>query len=122
MVPRGERSSNAPDLLDNLQSWYENNYDTRLLHSNLAFPLLKKLTDIGDPLTKQVFKEEIAKRLIASVSKGFCSIIYYFYREGYISYLTRDEFWSVFGADGQILYEIEKLVRKYEIVDNKRVY
>src|SRR4030042_4212275 len=28
----------------NLQAWYEHNYDTNLLHSNLAFPLLKKLT------------------------------------------------------------------------------
>ncbi|MHA1478024.1 MAG: hypothetical protein ACTSPU_07475, partial [Promethearchaeota archaeon] len=27
----------------NLQAWYEHNYDTRLLHSNLSFPLLKKL-------------------------------------------------------------------------------
>lgn len=27
----------------NLQVWAENDYDTRLLHSNLSFPLLKKL-------------------------------------------------------------------------------
>ena len=47
----------------NLQVWHENNYDTRLLHRNLAFPLLKRLNDEGDPLAKRVFKEEIAKRL-----------------------------------------------------------
>ena len=29
----------------NLQVWAENNYDTRLLHRNLAFPLLKTLAD-----------------------------------------------------------------------------
>ena len=28
----------------NLQVWAEYNYNTQLLHSNLAFPLLKKLT------------------------------------------------------------------------------
>lgn len=28
----------------NMQVWVENNYDTRLLHRWLAFPLLKKLT------------------------------------------------------------------------------
>ncbi len=28
----------------NLQVWFENDYDSRLLHRNLAFPLLKKLT------------------------------------------------------------------------------
>ena len=46
----------------NLQVWYEHDYVTRLLHRNLAFPLLKKLTDCGDPLARRVFKEEIAKR------------------------------------------------------------
>ena len=29
----------------NLQAWAEHGYDTRLLHNNLAFPLLKKLTE-----------------------------------------------------------------------------
>lgn len=46
----------------NLQVWYEHGYDTRLLHSNLAFPLLKKLSEAGDPLAKKVFQEEIIKR------------------------------------------------------------
>ena len=27
----------------NIQAWAENNYDTQMLHSNLSFPLLKKL-------------------------------------------------------------------------------
>ncbi|MFW9880441.1 MAG: hypothetical protein ACFFG0_45815, partial [Candidatus Thorarchaeota archaeon] len=47
----------------NLQVWYEAEYDTRLLHSNLAFPLLKKLSESGDPLAKRVFKYELLKRL-----------------------------------------------------------
>ncbi|MHA1146794.1 MAG: hypothetical protein ACTSR8_00950 [Promethearchaeota archaeon] len=47
----------------NLQVWFEYKYDTKLLHSNLAFPLLKRLTEAGDPLAKKVFKEEITKRL-----------------------------------------------------------
>ena len=34
----------------NLQAWAEYDYDTRLLHRSLAFPLLKKLTQMGDPL------------------------------------------------------------------------
>ena len=36
----------------NLQVWYENNYNSRLLHRNLAFPLLKRLTNEGDPKAK----------------------------------------------------------------------
>lgn len=46
----------------NLQTWVENDYDTRSLHSNLAFPLLKKLSEEGDPIAKEVFKKEIIKR------------------------------------------------------------
>lgn len=47
----------------NLQVWSEYNYNTKLIHSDLAFPLLKKLVEVGDPIAQKVFKEEIAKRL-----------------------------------------------------------
>ena len=47
----------------NLQVWWENNYNTNLLHSNLSFPLLRELTQLGDPVANKVYKEEIAKRL-----------------------------------------------------------
>lgn len=46
----------------NLQVWAEYKYDPRLLHSNLAFPLLKALTDAGDPIAKEAFKREIKLR------------------------------------------------------------
>ncbi len=36
----------------NLQVWFENDYDTRLLHSNIAFPLLRKLAEVGDHLSR----------------------------------------------------------------------
>ncbi|MHA1454885.1 MAG: hypothetical protein ACTSR5_02710 [Promethearchaeota archaeon] len=44
----------------NLQAWYENNYNTSLLHSNISFPLLKKLTEANDLLARKVFKDEVA--------------------------------------------------------------
>ena len=44
----------------NIQAWADNEYDTRILHRNLAFPLLKRLTDVGDPIALRKFKEEIA--------------------------------------------------------------
>jgi len=176
----------------NLQAWYEQKYDPRLLHSNLAFPLLRKLTDVGDPLAKQIFKETLAKRLtggafavmellingnyirffnredlwfilgdlhndafnsyddyiivkfyllkklietgdktaekifkdgiLRSLSEGFTSITYYFYQKGYIDYLSREEFWSVFGKDGVVLHEIEKLVKKYNLINGIKIY
>ena len=59
----------------NIQVWMENDYNTRLLHSNLAFPLLKKLVNMGDPKANKVFKEEIAKR----IESGYLPTINYFF-------------------------------------------
>lgn len=64
----------------NLQVWHENNYNTKLLHRNLAFPLLKRLTEIGDIGAKRVFKEEVAKRF----SSGHYPTSEYLYKEGYL--------------------------------------
>jgi len=102
----------------NLQVWYEHNYDTSLLHSNLAFPLLKKLNDEGDVLAKRVFKEEIAKRLRI----GSSSVVLYLYEKDFINYLSREEFWNIFGKDGEFLFEIEQQIKKFEIIDKKKVY
>lgn len=71
----------------NLQVWAENNYNTRLLHSNIAFPLLKKLTEVRDPIAKKVFKEEIAKRY----ESGYLSVIRYLLLEKYLLHLP-DEY------------------------------
>ncbi len=78
----------------NLQIWYENDYDTQLLHSNLAFPLLKRLTDCGDPLAKKVFKEEIAKR----IESGNLPVVLYLIEEKYIRYLSSEELSVVFAG------------------------
>ena len=72
----------------NLQCWAENNYDTRILHSNLAFPLLKKLTKAGDPIAKKVFKEEIAIRF----STKYFTTMLFLIEENYLDYLTNEEF------------------------------
>ncbi len=72
----------------NIQAWAENGYDTRLLHSNLAFPLLKRLTELKDPIAERNFKEEIAKRFI----KGYLPVTTYLIKEGYLFYLSKEEF------------------------------
>ncbi len=71
----------------NLQTWAENNYDTTLLHSNLAFPLLKKLTDVGDPKAKRVFKDEVAERL----TSGKTVVAQYLIQDNYIEYFNEEE-------------------------------
>ncbi len=76
----------------NIQAWAENDYDTRLLHRNLAFPLLKKLVEAGDPKAKRVFKEEIAIRL----SSRHPTVFSFLYQQGYLKYLDLNELESIF--------------------------
>lgn len=71
----------------NLQVWVEHDYDTRLLHRNLAFPLLKALVEAGDPKAKQAFKEEIAVRM----ESGDLKVKLFLLEEKYIKYLEREE-------------------------------
>jgi len=71
----------------NLQAWYENDYDTRILHRNLAFTLLKALVEVGDSLARKVFKEEIALRL----ESGYPSVVIYLINQGYLKYLNSKE-------------------------------
>lgn len=75
----------------NLQAWTDNDYDTRLLHRNLAFPLLKALCDAGDPMAKRKFKDEIAIRF----ATGHPTVIMFLTHSGYLNYLTEDEFESL---------------------------
>ncbi|TFG00227.1 MAG: hypothetical protein EU540_05545 [Promethearchaeota archaeon] len=99
-IVQGPMARNVPDIshdiipeqefwwhCSNIQAWAENNYDTRFLDSKLSFALLKKLTEVGDPIAKKVFKEEIAKRL----TSGYVPVIKYLIKENYINYLSKEE-------------------------------
>lgn len=71
----------------NLQVWYENGYDTRFLHHSLAFSLLKKLYEEGDPLAKRVFKEEIITRL----KSNYEPLVNYLHIRGYLEIFSDKE-------------------------------
>jgi hypothetical protein len=75
----------------NIQAWVENGYDTRILKSNVSFPLLRELAQAGDPLAKKVFKEEIALRL----ESGYPSVVEYLINQGYIKHFTAFEFKTI---------------------------
>ncbi len=75
----------------NLQAWIENGYDSRIIHSNLAFPLLKRLTEVGDPQAKKVFKDEIGFRF----AEGSDNVKHFLLIEGYLDYLTKEELNSI---------------------------
>lgn len=116
----------------NLQVWVENNYDTKLLHSNLSFPLLKTLVEIGDPIAKKVFKEEIAKRF----ASNYPSVINFLTEKGYDDYLNRAEFYNsiILPTQADVMIELEKIVKiRYcltdkieylhrEVVDDKQYF
>ncbi|MBY8982979.1 MAG: hypothetical protein KGD57_08525, partial [Candidatus Lokiarchaeota archaeon] len=71
----------------NLQAWYENNYNTKVLHSNLAFPLLRKLTKAGDKKAKEAFKGEIVNRF----RNGNLNVMAFLIKEGYLDELDIDD-------------------------------
>lgn len=75
----------------NLQAWFENAYDTRLLHSNLAFPLLRALGEAGDPLAQKVFKQAIIQRF----AYGYPGVVQYLLTENYLEYLDENEIKSL---------------------------
>ncbi|MFX0057991.1 MAG: hypothetical protein ACFE85_14740 [Candidatus Hodarchaeota archaeon] len=75
----------------NIQAWVEHEYDTRILKSNISFPLLRELTLAGDPLAKKVFKEEIALRL----ESGYPSVVQYLIEQGFIKHFTPFEFKTI---------------------------
>jgi len=71
----------------NIQAWIENNYDTKLLHHNLAFPLLRELYKLGDIKAKRVFKDEIISRFI----EGSNQVKLFLLEEGFLRYFNFEE-------------------------------
>jgi len=91
----------------NLQAWVENDYDTRILMSNISFPLLRELSKVGDPIARRLYKEEIALRL----ESGYPSVVQYLLTQGYIGEFSPAEF--------ETILESTDLIRK--ILSDPRV-
>jgi len=98
MVARGpnQRHSITPEQefwghCSNIQAWVEHDYDTRILMSNISFPLLRELTKAGDPKASKVYKEEIALRL----ESGYPSVVQYLLTQGYIQVFSPSEFKTI---------------------------
>ncbi len=83
----------------NMQVWAESQYNLKLIHTNLGFPLLRALYDAGDPKAKKVFKDELAKR--------FCSksivVAKYLFIEGYLCYFNKEELESIINFYNDLL-------------------
>lgn len=84
----------------NLQAWVDNNFDSRMLHSNLSFPLLKKLVEEGC-VSSMILKEEIAKRF-----EGISSnTIRFLLDRGYLDSLSKDELSAIITPNFKMLLE-----------------
>ncbi|MHA1933460.1 MAG: hypothetical protein ACW96X_13025, partial [Promethearchaeota archaeon] len=92
----------------NLQAWCEHGYDTRLLHRNLGFPLLKRLSEVNDPKAKFTFKEEIAKRF----DSGYPNVVNYLIEGEYLNFLDVEVCLSIIES---IFYKPTKYVLFYEL-------
>ncbi|KKK95942.1 hypothetical protein LCGC14_2667750, partial [marine sediment metagenome] len=93
LIERTERPLITPEEefwghSSNLQVWVEHGYDTRILHSNLSFPLLKRLMLAGDKKAKKVFNEEVAKRC----DDGYVPVILTLFENGCINHLNGEQF------------------------------
>ncbi len=76
----------------NMQVWVENNYNTDLLHSGLSFPLLKKLTEIGDSKARAIFKEEILYKL----EQRSDNVVRFILENQYLDYFTQEELTDIY--------------------------
>jgi hypothetical protein len=71
-------------LCSTLQAWVENDYDTRLLHANLAFPLARALANAGDSAAKAMFEREV----IARWKSDFEPVQTYLFHGGFLNALS----------------------------------
>ncbi|MBD3215388.1 MAG: hypothetical protein GF311_22455 [Candidatus Lokiarchaeota archaeon] len=97
----------------NLQAWVEHNYDTRLLHSNIAFPLLKELADQGDQEALKVFKDEIAIRF----EEGYEPTLTILLEGGYLNYLSEQEKKCVYETN---LRKLQRIIQEWFRKDSTR--
>lgn len=105
----------------NLQIWAERGYDSRLLRVNLAFPLLRWLTEVGDVQAKAVFKEEIKERFESMYSpvqeylliEGYLDYFTFAEQEELHKYITDVDIWLHIGRYMMLLYDIDQTLKAY---------
>lgn len=71
----------------NIQAFFESGLNTDILHTNIAFPLLKKLVKLKFEPARRVFKEEIAIRF----NEGTYNSRLFLRSGGYLDYLNKEE-------------------------------
>ena len=101
----------------NLQVWVENDYNVNILHTKLSFPLLTRLSYLGDKKATIVLKEVIAERLL---SKNKNTVIF-FLETDYLHLFEIEELEFLFEGvgieDQETLQKINKLMNSKRIIN-----
>ncbi len=92
----------------NMQVWAEHDYDSKLLHSNLSFPLLKRLTEVGDLIARKVFKDEVAERFASKHEPVSLFLI----KGGYLNFFNDEELFTLAELNREIFEDNLMYVRK----------
>ncbi len=66
----------------------EQDYNTSLLHSNLAFPLLNILNEVRDSPARKALKDEVVKR----IKNSYVSMIVYLMVSKFLDIFSQEEF------------------------------
>ena len=103
----------------NIQAWVEHDYDTRILHSNLSFPLLEKLRRCNDPIAVRVFREEIVSRL----NTGNFNTMIMLIDGGFLKYLNYEALKSILNpAKAQFFDDFINIPRWYEEIEKFNLF
>lgn len=92
----------------NMQAWAEHDYDSKMLHSNLSFPLLRRLAEVGDLKALWVFKDEIAERFASRHEPVSLFLI----SEGYLNFFNDEELLTLAELNREIFEDNLMYVRK----------
>ena len=92
----------------NIQAWVEHDYDSKMLHSNLSFPLLKRLTEVGDLRAQRVFKNEIAERFASKHEPVSLFLI----KGRYLNFFNDEELLTLAGENREIFEDNLMYMRK----------
>jgi hypothetical protein len=92
----------------NMQAWAELDYDSKMLHSNLSFPLLKRLTEVGDSKAQRVFKNEVAERFASKHEPVSLFLI----TEGYLNFFNDEELLTLAEVNREIFEDNLSAIRK----------
>ena len=96
----------------NIQAWAENNYDTRILHRTIAFPILKRLANVGDRMAKKVYKEEIIRRF----QSNYPPVVEFLLNGNYLQIFSKSEISSFIDQVNFNIFLAHPFSKKRELI------